>query len=100
METPEVARCPDGHFRWIMWGFGPYLADYMESAVNMHCAGVVGYFLPFGVVLTYYFILAVEPLLKTSMAKSPIDPVPGKLQKLLSNPLMFLTYGMIIALSQ
>src|SRR5882762_801653 len=26
--TPEIFRCPDGHFRRIIWGIGPYIADY------------------------------------------------------------------------
>ena len=30
METPEVAQCPDGHFRQIIWGFGSYIGDYIE----------------------------------------------------------------------
>ncbi|KAJ6609901.1 hypothetical protein B0H10DRAFT_2438356 [Mycena sp. CBHHK59/15] len=31
METPEVVRCPDGHFRRIIYGLGPYIADYPEQ---------------------------------------------------------------------
>src|ERR1700679_41911 len=26
--TPEVYRCPDQHFRRVIWGIGPYIADY------------------------------------------------------------------------
>ncbi|KAK7049380.1 hypothetical protein VNI00_005981 [Paramarasmius palmivorus] len=31
METPEVVRCPDGHFRRAIWELGPYIADYPEQ---------------------------------------------------------------------
>jgi hypothetical protein len=31
MMTPEVVRCPDGHFRRAVYGLGPYIADYPEQ---------------------------------------------------------------------
>ncbi|KAF7352250.1 C2H2-type domain-containing protein [Mycena venus] len=31
MTTPEVVRCPDGHFRRVICGLGPYIADYPEQ---------------------------------------------------------------------
>ncbi|KAJ6626343.1 hypothetical protein B0H10DRAFT_2304020 [Mycena sp. CBHHK59/15] len=31
METPEVVCCPDGHFRRVIYGLGPYIADYPEQ---------------------------------------------------------------------
>ncbi|KAJ7441973.1 hypothetical protein B0H11DRAFT_2348854 [Mycena galericulata] len=31
MTTPEVVRCPDGHFRRAIYGLGPYIADYPEQ---------------------------------------------------------------------
>ncbi|KAI1782777.1 hypothetical protein LXA43DRAFT_1137866, partial [Ganoderma leucocontextum] len=33
MFTPEVVRCPDGHFRRAIWGIGPYIADYPEQVL-------------------------------------------------------------------
>ena len=33
MTTPEVVRCPDGHFRRAIWGLGPYIADYPEQTL-------------------------------------------------------------------
>ena len=33
MTTPEVVRCPDGHFRRAVYGIGPYIADYPEQAI-------------------------------------------------------------------
>lgn len=33
MTTPEVAQCPDGHFRRIIYGLGPHLADYPEQVL-------------------------------------------------------------------
>ncbi|KAJ7108121.1 hypothetical protein C8R44DRAFT_842997 [Mycena epipterygia] len=31
MDTPEVVRCPDGHFRRVIYSIGPYIADYPEQ---------------------------------------------------------------------
>ncbi|KAJ6494335.1 hypothetical protein C8R45DRAFT_1135098 [Mycena sanguinolenta] len=31
METPDVVKCPDGHFRRVIYGIGPYIADYPEQ---------------------------------------------------------------------
>lgn len=31
MTVPEVVRCPDGHFRRVIYGLGPYIADYPEQ---------------------------------------------------------------------
>ncbi|KAH9161473.1 hypothetical protein EDB89DRAFT_1913859 [Lactarius sanguifluus] len=31
MITPEVVKCPDGHFRRAIYGLGPYIADYLEQ---------------------------------------------------------------------
>ncbi|KAJ7194131.1 hypothetical protein GGX14DRAFT_404915 [Mycena pura] len=31
MTTPDIVRCPDGHFRRIIYGLGPYIADYPEQ---------------------------------------------------------------------
>jgi len=33
MTTPEVALCPDGHYRLIIWELGPYIADYPEQVL-------------------------------------------------------------------
>ncbi|KAH9018135.1 hypothetical protein EDB84DRAFT_1627433 [Lactarius hengduanensis] len=33
MSTPRVTRCCDGHFRRIIYGLGPYIADYPEQAL-------------------------------------------------------------------
>jgi len=33
MTTPEVVRFPDGHFRKVIYGIGPYIADYPEQAM-------------------------------------------------------------------
>ena len=29
----EVFRCPDGHYRHVVWGIGPYIADYPEQVL-------------------------------------------------------------------
>ena len=33
MTTPEIIRFPDGHFRRVIYGLGPYIADYPEQAL-------------------------------------------------------------------
>ena len=33
MTTPEVIQFPDGHFRKVIYGLGPYIADYPEQAL-------------------------------------------------------------------
>ena len=32
-KKPEVFRCPDGHYRRVIWGIGPYIADYPEQVL-------------------------------------------------------------------
>ncbi|KAF8139321.1 hypothetical protein K438DRAFT_1785789 [Mycena galopus ATCC 62051] len=31
METPDIVLCPDGHYRRVIYGIGPYIADYPEQ---------------------------------------------------------------------
>ncbi|KAJ7429538.1 hypothetical protein B0H11DRAFT_2405483 [Mycena galericulata] len=31
METPDIVTCSDGHFRRVIYGIGPYIADYPEQ---------------------------------------------------------------------
>ncbi|KAH7903012.1 hypothetical protein BJ138DRAFT_1021251, partial [Hygrophoropsis aurantiaca] len=38
MSVPEVTRCGDGYYRLIIYGLGPYIADYEEQVV---LAGIV-----------------------------------------------------------
>ncbi|KIM58835.1 hypothetical protein SCLCIDRAFT_27705 [Scleroderma citrinum Foug A] len=33
MTTPQVLQCPDWHFRHIIFGIGPYIADYPEQVL-------------------------------------------------------------------
>ncbi|KAG6808287.1 hypothetical protein H0H92_004641 [Tricholoma furcatifolium] len=33
MKTARVTRCSDGHFRRVIYGLGPYIADYPEQAL-------------------------------------------------------------------
>ena len=33
MTKPEVIRCGDNHFRNVVYGIGPYIADYPEQAL-------------------------------------------------------------------
>ena len=38
MSEPEVALCADGLHRWVIYGLGPYIADYPEQVL---IAGIV-----------------------------------------------------------
>lgn len=38
MLTADIVKCPDGQFRRVIYGFGPYIADYPEQVL---LAGVV-----------------------------------------------------------
>ncbi|KAG5640456.1 hypothetical protein DXG03_008589 [Asterophora parasitica] len=33
MIKPRITRCANRHFRWVIYGFGPYIADYPEQAL-------------------------------------------------------------------
>ena len=33
MTTPEVLHCPDRHFHRVIYGIGPYIADYPEQVL-------------------------------------------------------------------
>ena len=33
MKVPEVVRCPDAHFRRVLYGVGPNTMDYPEQAL-------------------------------------------------------------------
>ncbi|KAH9940258.1 hypothetical protein B0H21DRAFT_872070 [Amylocystis lapponica] len=33
MTVPEVTRCPDNHYRRVIYGLGPYIADYPEQVL-------------------------------------------------------------------
>ncbi|KAI9453314.1 hypothetical protein BJY52DRAFT_1205512 [Lactarius psammicola] len=33
MSKPRITRCADGHYRHVIYGLGPYIADYPEQAL-------------------------------------------------------------------
>jgi len=33
MTVPRITRCADGHFRRVIYGLGPYIADYQEQVI-------------------------------------------------------------------
>lgn len=33
MTTPDIVLCSDGHYRRVIYGLGPYIADYPEQAL-------------------------------------------------------------------
>jgi hypothetical protein len=38
MLEPEVAKCADGLYQWVIYGLGPYIADYPKQVL---IAGIV-----------------------------------------------------------
>lgn len=56
MTTPDIVKCPDGHFRRAIYGIGPYIADYPEQVL---VAGVVyGWCVRYGYEISCAMILA------------------------------------------
>ncbi|KAJ3927425.1 MAG: hypothetical protein NXY57DRAFT_1051007 [Lentinula lateritia] len=43
MTVPEVVMCPDGHYWRVIYGLGPYIADYPEQ---VYLAGIVSGWCP------------------------------------------------------
>ena len=43
MTTPQVLRCPDGHFRRAIFSLGPFIADYPEQ---VYLSGIVSGWCP------------------------------------------------------
>ncbi len=43
MITPVIRRCPDGHFRRVIYDLAAYIADYMEQII---LAGIVQHWCP------------------------------------------------------
>jgi len=33
MDKYDVVKCPDSHFRRVIYGLGPYIADYPEQVL-------------------------------------------------------------------
>ena len=33
MTTPEVNKCPDGHYHRVIYSFGPYIGDYPKQVL-------------------------------------------------------------------
>jgi hypothetical protein len=62
MTTPEVVKCPDGHFRRAIYGLGPYIADYPEQ---VWLSGVVQGWCPKYV--SFVFGIFIEKLIRFKM---------------------------------
>ncbi|KAJ7572018.1 hypothetical protein C8J56DRAFT_809850 [Mycena floridula] len=45
MTKPDIVHCPDGHYRRVIYGLGPYIADYPEQVL---LAGIVQNWCPKG----------------------------------------------------
>ncbi|KAG1724585.1 uncharacterized protein EDB91DRAFT_1255178 [Suillus paluster] len=41
MTKPEVAKFGDGHFGWVIYGLGPYIADYEEQVLLAYSESLV-----------------------------------------------------------
>ena len=33
MTVPEVIYCGDGNYQWVIYGIGPYIADYPKQCL-------------------------------------------------------------------
>lgn len=54
MTTPDIVCCPDGHYRRVIYGLGPYIADYPEQVI---LSGVVQGWCPKYVAFKFNFIV-------------------------------------------
>ncbi|KAJ7814977.1 hypothetical protein B0H14DRAFT_2375670, partial [Mycena olivaceomarginata] len=74
--TPVVRRCPDGHFRRIIYDFGPFIADYPEQVmlagiVQNWCATYVSF--PYARLWQSFAGLRTNALLDTLLDEFPAD---------------------------
>ena len=72
MKQPVVRRCPDNHFRRVVFGFGPFIADYPEQVV---LAGIVQ-----GWCCRYILSRHNEPILTLSRCAACSDDLDGNLK--------------------
>ena len=70
MTTPEVVKCSDGHFRWVIYGIGPYIADYPEQCL---LACTVQDWCPKCVLLMPFFLVLISPLLRCLAPRADLD---------------------------
>ena len=85
MTEPEVVQCPDHHFRRVLWGLAPYIADYQEQltvacivqywcaryVIDSYCS-YISYSISFTGVEHYQIILTVQNHLIDVHAHTPI----------------------------
>ena len=70
MSTPAVYRCPDGHFRHIIFGLGPFIADYPEQVI---LAGLKQGWCPRYVLVSFYNWFYLLILLSCTALPTNID---------------------------
>lgn len=68
MTTPELIRCPEGHWRKAIYGLGPYIADYPEQ---VWLAGIVQGWCPKWVAVQLYWHFS-------SLFLHPTDVTPSQ----------------------
>ena len=68
MSKPAVYRCPDGHFRRVIFGIGPFIADYLEQVM---LAGIKQGWCPRCVT----FFLQLIPFIDTILAALRYQPI-------------------------
>ena len=96
MTTPEVVRCPDGHYRQAVFSLGPYIADYPEQ---VWLTGIVQHWCPtYDIVYfanhTYLpFCLGARPLPRIWMSK--LIYVPMRRHSFLFKHLILASSGII-----
>ena len=73
MTKPEVAKCPDGHFRRVLYVLGPYIADYPEQVL---LTGIVAGWCPkyVGLVLHLRYLMFFRCTAPSSNLDTPSSP--------------------------
>jgi hypothetical protein len=80
MTEPVIRRCSDGHFRRIIYGIGPYIADYPEQAM-LACV-VQGWCPMYESVLCSWIIILLTHILGSCYANArDIDGDPDALER-------------------
>jgi hypothetical protein len=69
MTEPRITRCADGHYRRVIYGLGPYIADYPEQAL---LACVVQNWCP-----KYVLLLSSHRVLTPSRCTAPPEDLDG-----------------------
>ena len=74
MERPRITRCGDGYFRRVIYGLGPYIADYPEQAL---LACIISGWCPKSVYIIYLICYVSMPDYRCTADQSNLDSDPN-----------------------